>query len=157
MISNPILLNIVIIICLLWLTTLTFMLWQNTRHYNRLTKGIKKKELHEILDQLLTQLKDNKQETEKLREWLAKLEKQESLDLKKVGFIRFNPFADTGGNQSFCVAILDGHDSGIVISSLHSRDQTRVYAKAITAGKAEGQALSKDEKEAIRIAHESPD
>jgi len=133
------------------------MLWQNTRHYNRLTKGIKKKELHEILDQLLTQLKDNKQETEKLREWLAKLEKQESLDLKKVGFIRFNPFADTGGNQSFCVAILDGHDSGIVISSLHSRDQTRVYAKAITAGKAEGQALSKDEKEAIRIAHESPD
>ena len=72
--------------------------------------------------------------------------------LQKMGFVRFNPFSDTGGDQSFCLAILDGQDNGIVISSLHSREQTRVYAKEIVAGKPKGVELSKEEREALKKA-----
>ena len=155
MINSPLAVNVLFAVLTIWLLVMTVVVWHARRHYNRLTAGIKKTQLREILEQLLSQIKQNQKETNTLRDWLDKVEKEEAKDLKKLGFVRFNPFSDTGGNQSFCLALLDGHDNGIVISSLHSRDQTRVYAKAIKEGKTEGQQLSKDEKEAIRLAQET--
>jgi len=71
--------------------------------------------------------------------------------VQHVGVVRFNPFEDTGSNQSFALAMLDDHGDGIVISSLHSRQATRVYLKPISAGRAET-ALSEEESEALRKA-----
>jgi hypothetical protein len=74
---------------------------------------------------------------------------------QRAGLVRFNPFReDTGGNLSFALALLDADDNGIVLSSLHSRQNTRVYIKAITAGHSD-QALSEEETEALRQAHSS--
>jgi len=72
--------------------------------------------------------------------------------LHKVGIIRFNPFKDIGGNQSFVVALLDGKNSGVVISSLHTREGTRVYAKPINKGKGDEYQLTEEETKAIGIA-----
>jgi hypothetical protein len=69
----------------------------------------------------------------------------------RVGLVRFNPFEDTGGNQSFALALLDGRGDGFVISSLHARAGTRVYAKAVAGGASEA-ALSAEEAEALRQA-----
>jgi hypothetical protein len=68
-----------------------------------------------------------------------------------VGLVRFNPFEDTGGNQSFALALLDGRGDGFVVSSLHARAGTRVYAKAVTDGRSDG-ALSEEESDALRRA-----
>lgn len=70
----------------------------------------------------------------------------------KIGLVRFNPFSETGGNQSFCLALLDGEDSGLVISSLHTRQTTRIYAKPVKKGKGDGYELSAEEKQAIKNA-----
>ncbi|PJC28376.1 hypothetical protein CO054_00495 [Candidatus Shapirobacteria bacterium CG_4_9_14_0_2_um_filter_39_11] len=70
----------------------------------------------------------------------------------KIGLVRFNPFPGTGGDQSFCLSILDGEGSGLVISSLHSRETTRIYAKPVKKGKAAGYELSTEEKQAIKNA-----
>lgn len=51
-----------------------------------------------------------------------------------VGLVRFNSFADTGGNNSFALALLDGLGNGVVISSLYGRNSMRLYAKPIRAG-----------------------
>ncbi len=71
--------------------------------------------------------------------------------LQRFGLVRFNPFEDTGGNQSFALALLDGNANGLVVSSLHSRTGTRVYAKEVRAGKAEP-ALSAEETQAVERA-----
>lgn len=71
--------------------------------------------------------------------------------IQHVGVVRYNPFPDTGSNQSFVVAMIDAGGDGFVMSSLHSRQQTRVFLKSISGGKAEG-ALSEEEAEAIRRA-----
>jgi hypothetical protein len=68
-----------------------------------------------------------------------------------VGLVRFNTFEDTGGNQSFAVALLDPAGNGVVLTSLHARSGTRVYAKGVARGAAEG-ALSAEEAEALRLA-----
>ena len=74
---------------------------------------------------------------------------------QRVGIVRFNPFEDTGGNQSFAIALLDAKGDGVVISSLHARGSTRVYAKAVKTGKAET-AASAEEAQALREALATP-
>ena len=58
--------------------------------------------------------------------------------------MRYNPFEETGGNQSFALALLDAKGDGWVLSSLHARPGTRVYAKAIGGGSI-GRGLSEEE------------
>lgn len=67
----------------------------------------------------------------------------------RVGLTRFNPFEDLGGDQSFMLCLLDQNNSGVIITSLHNRDITRVYAKPIKNGEGDNFTLSKDEKSAI--------
>jgi hypothetical protein len=74
--------------------------------------------------------------------------------IQRVGIVRYNPFEDTGSNQSFVLAMLDPRGDGFVMSSLHSRQQTRVFLKQLANGKADT-ALSQEEDEAIRRATES--
>lgn len=70
---------------------------------------------------------------------------------QKISIVRFNPFGDTGGDQSFSLAVLDAHDSGYVLSSIHGRQGTRVYVKPIDFGKSKYQ-LSTEEQQALTQA-----
>ena len=67
----------------------------------------------------------------------------------KINVTRFNPFNDLGGDQSFILTILDQDNTGVIVTSLHNRDITRIYAKAIKNGEGDNITLSKDEKSAI--------
>ncbi|HET6380497.1 MAG TPA: DUF4446 family protein [candidate division Zixibacteria bacterium] len=71
--------------------------------------------------------------------------------IRHVGLVRFNPFEDTGGDQSFAIALLDERQDGVVISSLHGRANTRIFAKAVTGGTS-SHSLSAEEAQAIRVA-----
>lgn len=68
-----------------------------------------------------------------------------------IGIVRFNPFSDTGGDQSFSVALVDGEGNGVVITSLHGRRETRVYAKPLE-GWGSTYSLTEEEQEAIAQA-----
>jgi hypothetical protein len=69
--------------------------------------------------------------------------------------VRYNPFEDTGGNQSFALAIVDAGGDGFVVSSLHARQGTRVYAKGVVKGSAET-SLSDEEAAALQQALAKP-
>ena|SRR5213592_2127881 len=81
------------------------------------------------------------------------LEASTRLALRKVGVVRFNPFQDSGGDQSFVIALLDQAGTGLIISSLHGRAETRIFAKQVTEGRST-HALSDEEQQAIRAALE---
>lgn len=74
-----------------------------------------------------------------------------SLASQKISIVRFNPFGDTGGDQSFSLAVLDAHDSGYVLSSIHGRQGTRVYVKPVDLGKSK-YTLSAEEQQALSQA-----
>ena len=82
---------------------------------------------------------------------LPSVEGRSTVSLQKVGIVRFNPYEDTGGQQSFAIALLDSRGTGFVISSLHSRQATRLYMKQVTEGRSEI-ALGDEEAEAIKQA-----
>jgi hypothetical protein len=73
-------------------------------------------------------------EVSTLRHALHTLDHSVARSVQCVGLVRFNPFQDTGGDQSFALALLDRGGDGVVVSSLHSRTGTRFYAKPVKGG-----------------------
>ncbi|TVY10705.1 DUF4446 family protein [Paenibacillus cremeus] len=65
-----------------------------------------------------------------------------------IGIHRYNAFAESGSDLSFSVAVLDEKQDGVVLTGIHSRDHTYVYAKPIEQGQS-SYTLSPEEKEAI--------
>lgn len=82
---------------------------------------------------------------------VKKVNKLTERSLHRKGFVRYNPFGDVGGNQSFSLCLLDAAGDGYVISSIHSREGTRVYAKTVEGGRSEYN-LSEEEKKSIELA-----
>ena len=76
------------------------------------------------------------------------LEKTATTSIQKISFVRFNPFQDTGGDNSFILVLLDRTNTGIVLSSLYTREGIRLYAKSIEAGKPK-YVLSTEEKKVL--------
>lgn len=68
-----------------------------------------------------------------------------------VGIHRYNAFSAQGSDMSFSVAIVDDHENGVVLSGLHARDETYVYAKPLKEG-ASAYPLTPEEQKAINLA-----
>ena len=137
------------------LLLLVFWLWRRTRRLGRridaLTRGAEGKDLGEVLDAHLDKVFAMSAEVDELTVRTAVAEANLRRSFQRIGLVRFNPFEDTGGNQSFALALLDANGDGIVFSSLHTRTGTRVYAKAVNGGRSET-ALSDEETQAVRDA-----
>ena len=152
MVLDSYILQWVVLGLLVWLIILTVLLIRSILHYKKLTKNITKKDLKTVLTEILSKVDINQKDLKTLNESLATAQKKMKSHIQKIGFIRFNPFPQTGGDQSFCLSLLDEKDTGFVLSSLHSRDITRFYAKTIKNGQPEGSKLSEEEKKAIKNA-----
>ena len=120
-----------------WLTGMSLVLYKLFRKFGRLTKGVE-----EDL---------SRKGFAEVRSRLSQLEEDGKRHIQKVGFVRFNPFKELGGDHSFSLAILDNWDSGVIITSLHTRDRTRVYMKDIKRGKSSSE-LSSEERKALAVA-----
>lgn len=136
----------------LCIIVLTVLVRQLSSHYNKLTKGITEKSLKAVLENILKQVDVSRKDIDYLKSWCDTIEKDGRLHIQKVGLVRFNPFKDTGGDQSFALSLIDGSDTGVVISGLYSRSGTRWYAKRVIKGKSLEYELSEEEKKALKEA-----
>ena len=116
-----------------------------------LTRGEGGGSLEAVLDAHLDKVYAVARQVDELEIRTAVLEAASRKAFSRVGLVRYNPFEETGGNQSFAMALLDANGDGWVLSSLHARSGTRVYAKAIAGGRSET-ALSEEESAALRQA-----
>lgn len=133
-----------------YLVWLTWYVVRIKKHYHQFTKNTDKENLTRVLDKIIDQLRLEKEDLQEVRRGLDLFRQDSIRFVQKVGLVRFNPFADTGGDQSFVLAILDGSNSGVILTSLHNRGNTRWYAKNIILGKGVDFDLSDEEKKAIK-------
>lgn len=143
--------NVALALELVWLLAVTIGLIYIFPFFYKLTKSGKEEDIKQILSRLLKEALTNRNELKAVVAKLGDLEKEDLNHIQKLGLVRFNPFSETGGDHSFCLAILDGKDSGVVITGLHTRERTRIYIKPILRGKSE-LTLSLEEKKAIEKA-----
>ena len=116
-----------------------------------ITRGEDGQSLEDVLGAHLDKVHALAREVDRLTARTGALETAGLRAFQRVGLVRYNPFEETGGNQSFALALLDAEGNGWVLSSLHARSGTRVYAKAISGGRSDA-ALSEEESAAIRQA-----
>ena len=115
---------------------------------------LEKGKLKDLKDVLFKQIDKTKNQEEIINEVICRIKDLENISertFQKIGVIRFNPFNNLGGNQSFTIALLDKQNNGFVISSLFIKEGNRVYAKAVKNGKSE-HPLSGEEEEALKRA-----
>lgn len=108
-------------------------------------------DLETTLLDFVARLSHIEQVTQAVDNRMNDLEVKQPYLVQHVGVVRFNPFSDKGGDQSFVLAILDDHADGAVVSALHGRTDVRVYAKPVIGGQST-YTLTAEEKEAIARA-----
>jgi hypothetical protein len=121
---------------------------------NTFFAGGKAVNLEELLHSIAIHIQEMEKKENALDKRIENLEHTINFAIQKIGVLRFNPFGDGGGNFSFCIALLDAHNSGLVLTSMHGREQNRIYSKRILNGKSEFQ-LTEEEIKAIDLANES--
>lgn len=137
-----------------WLLLLSGFLTYIFLFFRRLGKGVDKGNLIRILEDLIGQVDKNAKGLKDLEKRVEELREEGFLHVQKVALVRFNPFGETGGDYSFSLAVLDGRDTGVIITGLHTRERTRIYVKEIIEGKSKVE-LSKEEKRALLQAQKS--
>jgi uncharacterized protein DUF4446 len=144
-------LSIVAAVLLLAVLALALRVRRLSSRLERLTRGTHAESLEAVLDAHLESVSRVSRQLDDVDARSARLEIAFRQSFQRVALVRYNPFEETGGNQSFALALLDGNADGVVLSSLHARAGTRVYAKTLSRGRSDS-PLSDEEAEALRRA-----
>jgi hypothetical protein len=151
--QTPILIALAVALCGLlgWVIALQIRLRRMTRRYTSLMRGAEGLDLQALLNQHVADVHQALETVSALEQRTETIEQALPHALQWVGFIRFNPFRNTGGAQSFALALVDDRGNGLVLSSLHARENTRVYSKPLREWASE-HMLTEEEKQAIERA-----
>ncbi len=128
---------------------------KNNKKLKLLFRGKKGKDLEQIILDNNDKIKHFDKEIQELFDISNKINSLSQKGLSRFSVLRFNPFKDLGGDQSFVATFLDSQDNGLVISSMHTREGTRVYSKPVIKGESEKYKLTDEEVKAIEMARES--
>ena len=153
--TNPIFILIFSLIFFVWLIVLSSTLFVFTRNYRKLVGETTGSDLKDIWQIYINRLESNQKGLADLGNVVKEMKETDQKHLQKVSVVRFNPFSDTGGDQSFAISLLNSHGDGVVFSSLHGREGTRVYGKSVEGFKNTRYEFSKEEEEAVNNAAKS--
>lgn len=109
---------IILVVLIVWTAVLSFQLRRLHGRYRKAMSFGDDLDVEQALGHHAGQLQHN---TSAIQALTSRMQSEEALlqrTLQHIGLVRFNPFADAGGDQSFSVALLDANNSGVVISSL---------------------------------------
>src|SRR4030042_3510483 len=109
-------------------------------------KDIKTGNVEEILKHYISRCEKSDKEIKNLEVQFKTFVETSKSHFQKMAFKRFNPFQETGGDQSFILVLLDKINSGFIITSLHQRDVTRVYSREVIRGDCKQKLLDEERK-----------
>lgn len=144
--------GLVVAAIFIWLGFLSFLIWRTNSFLKSLFPKSGERDIRRKFEEVLKQVEAFGQSLEKLEDKLSKNSELELRHIQRVKLLRYNPYGDTGGDQSFTAVLLNDGGDGIVLTSLHARSGTRVFAKPVIGGKSGKHEFSKEEREAIEKA-----
>lgn len=139
------------VILLVWIAVITGWIIYRELGFRRFLKSTQEVDIRRLLEDLLKQLSATKETVNRANAAISEIQKKDISHIQKIGLVRFNPFRDAGGNQSFTLAFLNEQNSGVVLTGLHARETTRIYIKDVVKGVSRSE-LSKEEKQALEVA-----
>lgn len=143
---------LLILAAFIWLGVLSFLIWRESKFLKSLFPKEGERDIRKKFGELFESVEDFKEDLGKLEKKLTEVEGDGLKHIQRVALLRYNPYEDTGGDQSFSAAILDAKGTGFVITSLHARSGTRVFAKPVGEGKSGKYQFSEDEEKVVEKA-----
>ncbi|MBR6713391.1 MAG: DUF4446 family protein [Selenomonadaceae bacterium] len=123
------------------------------KRYRKMMMGAEDMSIERMLAEHTAEVNDALNENKKFHSKLNNLDELVRSSLARVAVIHFDAFEQTGQNLSWCVAILDRNNNGVVFSSICGQEAERNYAKPIEGGRTTANyKLTKEEEQAIRQA-----
>jgi len=154
--NDIIMLSIIAVIAVLII--FIFVLWLRLRklrkRYVQAMNGFNQESFEEALINMQNKIRLLEQTNELQERKIVQIHKRLQKMKAHVGFKRYNAFQEHGSDLSFSIAFIDDHKDGFVLTGIHGREETYVYAKALVKGEAK-QSLSPEEKQVIEEAQSS--
>ncbi|RLC98606.1 MAG: hypothetical protein DRI77_04655 [Chloroflexi bacterium] len=149
-------LTILVIVGVVWLLDLQSRMRRLQQHNEALFAGGGGEDanLTVALNALTSRLTETNARTQRLVAHAQQIDETLAHTVQGVGLVRFRAFQDTGGDQSFSLALTDGEGNGVVVSALYGRGATRIYAKPIQ-GWLSPKPLGEEEEQALAEARRS--
>lgn len=135
-----------------WLGILSYLIWQQGQFLRSLFPKSGERDIRIKFGEVLDSVSDFEKSLSEIKKDLKQINIEGLDHIQKVELLRFNPYEDTGGDQSFTIALLNNNGNGIVLTSLHARSGTRIFAKTVVKGKGGNYKLSKEEELVINKA-----
>lgn len=118
-----------------WCIFLTAQFNSFRQQRQMLSKSLRGTEHEEVfLNKLVNQSVELRSRVQAIEEGVLDLRHQLSQTIRTPKLTRYNAFQDVGGEQSFTMTLLDPENTGIIFTSQHGREGTRIYAKSIDQG-----------------------
>lgn len=144
-------LTILVIVGVVWLLDFQRQLRWLRRRRDEMFAGEDGAGVPAALENLAARLTETTARTERLTARAEQIDATLAHSVQGVGLVRFRAFEDTGGDQSFSLALADGEGNGVVISALYGLGKTRVYAKPVH-GWLSSKPLGEEEQQALTEA-----
>lgn len=121
------------------------------KKYNAFMNGASYGNIEELLKKCIEETNEVKEKNRETELKINSIERNLIQCVQKIGIVRYNAFDNVGSDLSYCIALLDNNNNGIVLSGIYSRDNSMNYAKPISGGKSK-YALSAEEIQAVDSA-----
>lgn len=125
--------NTSIMIYVLTILVVALLVWviKNEIRMKKLMAGKGAKDLEGVMTNLIKDLENLRKSKTKMESDINLMDSRVKKSIQGLATVRFNPFKDSGGNQSFAIAMLNEEGDGVVLSSLYSRERMSVFAKPV--------------------------
>lgn len=147
-----IVLGVIILIMLSFVINLQMELSSMKRRYRKMMTGVDGANLERMLLEHIDEVSEVVDEQKNIRKKIQDINDLLAKAITKISVVRFNAFDDTGSELSYCVALLDDNNNGVIISAIYGRDLTRSYAKSIENGEPIYNKLTQEEEQALHEA-----
>lgn len=148
---TPYMFIILAVVLFLTIVILGWVTYSLHLRLKRLTTGTNGKNLEDAVYQLMDDHIIFQNRVERLEESGGRMDAELKHSIRGVATVRYNAFTDVGGKQSFATALVSEDGTGVVISSIYTRDRMNVYAKPILDFASEYE-LSNEESRALKEA-----
>ena len=143
------------LVVFVWLGILSLLIRRQNSFLKSLFPKSGQRDIRIRFEEVTKQVLDYRKDLDNIKDKLVEDEKLGLRHVQKVELLRYNPYDDTGGDQSFSLAMLDNNGNGTVLTSLHARSGTRVFAKPVKLGKGTKYQLSEEEEKVVLVAMKS--
>lgn len=121
------------------------------KKYDMLLRGRGELNMGELIQAHSNDIFEMDRKVNDLETQIRTAKSQFAFSIQKIGFIKYDAFHDLKNKLSYTIALLDGFNNGLLLTTIYGRESCITYAKEVKSGTV-NQELSNEEIEALRMA-----